>query len=393
MSWAPYWWPDCSNVHNTTELTPQEIWKECNYVSRDGKFNPDGRAVNDVGNFQSLSDMVFYNSLAFALTGNASNRYSQSAVKYIQTWFLDPDTKMNPNLNYAQMNRGPTGQTGTHTGILDLKGMAKITTGILIFRKKGCTDWTSDIDNQMVAWTKEYIQWLETAPISLEEEAATNNHGSFWYNQVAALKLLVDDTPGALNVTNTYFNAQYKSQIEANGEQPLEAARTRPYHYHAYNLAAMIVNARIQAYAGDKTVWNKTTNQGSTIKTALDFAMTLNSATSGETNYTAELYPSVAAVGAIYGDTDQKYSTFLANGVPGSNYAEEAYFLWDQPLAGGEKESQIIASKGTSTSSSSSSNPSGGSKKAKDNGAVSFHGGIAAGLLATFLMLVTALAL
>ena len=50
--------------------------------------------------------------------------------------------------------------------------MAKITTGILIFRKKGCTDWTSDVDNQMIAWTKEYVQWLETAEISLEEAEA-----------------------------------------------------------------------------------------------------------------------------------------------------------------------------------------------------------------------------
>jgi len=274
---------------------------------------------------------------------------------------------------------------------------ALITTGILIFRKKGCTDWTSDVDSQMIAWTKQYIQWLETALISTEERDATNNHGSFWYNQVAALKLLVNDTPGALAITTSYFNAQYKQQIEASGEQPLEAARTRPYHYHAYNLAAMIVNARIQAYAGDKTVWNKTTNQGATIKTALDFAMTLNAASSGEADYTAELYPSVAAIGATYGDADNKYSTFLANGVPGSNYAQEAYFLWDQPLAGGEKESQIIASKGgptaVSPTSSSKSSPTGGSKKAKDNGTVSLRGGLVAGLLATFLIVVSTSAL
>ncbi|KAG6886509.1 hypothetical protein C0992_003661 [Termitomyces sp. T32_za158] len=148
------------------------IWKTCTYVSRDGKFNPDGRLINDVGHFQSLSDMVLYNSIAFALTSNGSSSHSAKIVDYIETWFLNDDTKMNPNLNYAQMQRGPTGQVGSHTGILDLKGMAKIVTGIEILRKMNCTDWTSDLDIKMNAWTTEYIKWLESASISLEEEAA-----------------------------------------------------------------------------------------------------------------------------------------------------------------------------------------------------------------------------
>ncbi|KAG6884546.1 hypothetical protein C0993_010215 [Termitomyces sp. T159_Od127] len=347
------------------------IWKTCTYVSRDGKFNPDGRIINDVGNFQSLSDMVLYNAIAFALTGSGSSSYSIIAVNYIQTWFLNDDTKMNPNLNYAQMQRGPTGQVGSHTGILDLKGMAKIVTGIEILRKMNCTDWTSDLDNKMHSWTNEYIKWLESASMSLEEEAAPNNHGTFWYNQVAALKILVGDLPGALDVTNKYFAKQYLTQITADGEQA--TARTRPYHYHAYNLAAMITNARLSAYAGNPSVWNKTTNEGSTIKTALDFAMNLSAADSNETSYTAELYPSVAAVGSVYGDAEGKYADFLAKGQP--TYAEEAYFLWNQPLKGGEEESKAIqASETTSAKGSQATSATEGNTK--DNGAGAMGGAL-----------------
>jgi len=43
---------------------------------------------------------------------------NESIVTWIKTWFLDADTKMNPNLNYAQMKRGPDGQVGQHTGVL-----------------------------------------------------------------------------------------------------------------------------------------------------------------------------------------------------------------------------------------------------------------------------------
>lgn len=31
LSFAPYYWPDCSNVHNKTELTQDQIWTECKY--------------------------------------------------------------------------------------------------------------------------------------------------------------------------------------------------------------------------------------------------------------------------------------------------------------------------------------------------------------------------
>ncbi|KAF8064896.1 chondroitin AC/alginate lyase [Lyophyllum atratum] len=368
MSWAPYWWPDCSKAGNTTELAPQEIWKTCTYVTRDGQFNPDGRLINDVGNFQSLSDAVLYNAIAFSLTSHGSSSYSKTVVSFIKAWFLDDATKMNPNLNFGQMQRGPTGQTGSHTGILDLKGMAKIVSAIMILRKKNCTDWTPELDNQMNAWNTEYITWLETAPISLEEGRAPNNHGTFYYNQLAALKLLIGDFDGARNVTNTFFTGQYMSQITASGEQPLEAARTRPYHYHAYNLAAMITNARIAAYAGDKGVWNKTTNEGSTIRTALDFSLGLSAAASKEAAYTTELYPSIAAVASVYGDADGKYASFLASGING--YASEAYFLWNQPLAGGEQESAALLTASATRTAGNAVVTGGGHVKDTSNGAV-----------------------
>lgn len=44
-----------------------------------------------------------------------------------------------------------------------------------------------------------------------------------------------------------------------------------------------------------------------------------------------ELYPSVAAIGAIYGDPNGKYAGFLAQ--VDEAYPAEPYFLWNQPLS------------------------------------------------------------
>jgi hypothetical protein len=46
-----------------------------------------------------------------------------------------------------------------------------------------------------------------------------SNHGTFYYAQLASLKIFVGDLAGAQNVTQTYFSNQYMSQISANGEQ------------------------------------------------------------------------------------------------------------------------------------------------------------------------------
>jgi len=88
----------------------------CPYYFVDGQFNPDRLLVNDTGAFNAMADAVFYNAIAFTLTG--ADTYADHATSHVRTWFISNATAMTPNLNYAQMQRGPTGQVGSHTGLL-----------------------------------------------------------------------------------------------------------------------------------------------------------------------------------------------------------------------------------------------------------------------------------
>ncbi|KAJ6549081.1 chondroitin AC/alginate lyase [Mycena vulgaris] len=334
MSWAPYQWPDCSKAGNTTVLSPPDMWKTCAYVFRDGQVNPDRETIRDFQAFSNLSDAVLYNSIAAVLQNSSSSIYSKNVAKFISTWFLDADTAMNPNLNYAQMNRGPNGQHGAYTGILDLRGFAKIASGILMLRKSGNTDWTPTLDGQLIAWSNQYINWLQTSALGKQAGSSTNNHGTIFINQLAGLKLIVEDVASAITLTEGYFAGIYKGQVTANGDQPMEANRTHPYHYRNFNIAGMITNARILTYADPSAKpWNATAN-GATIQTTLDFLMTTDPAAKAEQDNVAEIYPNVAAIASVYGDPSGKYVKFL--NASGFAYAEDASFLWDQPLAGGD---------------------------------------------------------
>jgi hypothetical protein len=208
--------------------------------------------------------------------------------------------------------------------------MAKVAGAVLLLRAAKAEPWTTDVDNAFIGWLNEYIRWLETSPIALAEKASTNNHGSFYYTQLAALKVIVNDNEGAKKVVSDYFTSIYLNQIDAKGDQPLETARTRPYHYRAYNLAAMITTAKIGSYLG-MNMWNTPSKAGTNIQSACDYAMTLTAAASNEPDYAAELYPQVAAVAAHYGDPTGKYAKYLKDNDP--TYINQAYFFWDQPLS------------------------------------------------------------
>ena len=125
-------------------------------------------------------------------------------------------------------------------------------------------------------------------------------------------------------------------------------------------------NARLAKYAG-LDVFQHTSNSGGTIQKALDFAIN----TDPGKEAADELYPNVAAVGAIYGDPNGKYAGFLTHAEEA--YPAEPYFLWNQPLSDNGWVSRnpnyggSTPSNGTNGNSNSGNGSSSGGSKG-DNG-------------------------
>ncbi|KAH9857890.1 alginate lyase-domain-containing protein [Lenzites betulinus] len=310
----------------TKSLAPSATWTTCPYVVRDGQVNPDVRKLPDSPAAVAMAQSVLYNAVAYGL--QKTRTYSQSVAQIIDTFFITPATAMNPNMNFGQQVRGPgkDHQIGTYTGILDFRGLVKVVNGIQILKAAASPDWTTARDKAIMTWIKTYISWLENSSLGKEVATKGNNHFTFYVNQLAAAKIYIGDTQGALAVLKGYFTNQFLDQVAASGEQPFEAVRTRPYHYRCFNLEAMITNAKLGDQLG-MNFWTYKSKYGATIQDALNFVMN----TDPKDEDVSDIFPHVAAVAAAYGDQKGKYNAFLQQ--KDSDYASEPFWFYDQSSA------------------------------------------------------------
>ncbi|CAA7266585.1 unnamed protein product [Cyclocybe aegerita] len=308
----------------TKSLAP--TWTTCPYVTRDGQVNPDVRTLRGPGAINDAAQSILSNALAFAL--KRSSTYSQNVAKFIDTFFLSTATKMNPNVNFGQIVRGPgeAGHTGTFTGILDLRGMVKIANGITVLKALGSSDWTKTRDQAMESWISQYSDWLLNSSIGKMTASRPNNHATFYVAQVAAVKILAGDKNKATMLLQGFFKGQFLDQIAASGEQPFEAVRTRPWHYRCFNLEALITNAKLGDQLGID-LWSSKSKYGATIQKALDFLLTVDP----KDEDVDEVFPHVAAIAAAYGDPKGTYAAYLKK--KATSYQSKSYWFYDQANA------------------------------------------------------------
>src|SRR6266851_5152245 len=162
MSQAPYFWPN--------PKTPNGL----PYIRRDGERNPEIEKIPDHQNMGRVGKLSRVLALGFYLTGNET--YAARASLLLHTWFLDPATRMNPNLNFGQGIPGIT--TGRGTGIIDSRGLTDVTDAVGLLA--GSKSWTANDQKGMEKWFADYLGWLQQNPIGLDEAKAENNHGTFY---------------------------------------------------------------------------------------------------------------------------------------------------------------------------------------------------------------------
>ncbi len=245
-----YWWPDPNN-------------RQGPYIQRDGMSNPE----NFVAHRQSMirfSRIIGALASAYKITGD--EKYVRHAVLHLKAWFVDPETFMNPDLQFAQAIKGRF--TGRGIGIIDTIQLMEVAQGILVMQAS--PEFDKNVLKGIKAWFSSYLTWLTTHQYGKDEMNAKNNHGTCWVMQVASFAKLTGNRQLSEFCADRYKNVLLPSQMAADGSFPLELARTKPYGYSLFNLDAMTTLCQILSDKKDN-LWNYTLTDGRSIKKGIEF--------------------------------------------------------------------------------------------------------------------------
>ena len=252
ISQAPYFWPN----PNTSNGLP--------YINRDGQRNPEVRNSFDAENFAAVCADARTLALAYYFSGD--EKYAAKAAEFIRIWFLNPATRMNPNLKYGQGIPGVV--EGRAAGLITARCLTDLVDAVGLLA--GSKSWTRRNQWGMVKWVGEYFQWLTTSKIGLDEDAAANNHGTFYDTEAVSLALFIGKMDFAREKLLAAREKRIAGQIEPDGRMPQELRRTLSFGYSLFNLEAELQLAELGRNAG-VDLWHYQTTDGRSILKAAEF--------------------------------------------------------------------------------------------------------------------------
>jgi hypothetical protein len=247
---APYYWPNPDSPGT--------------YIHKDGQANP-ARIVANQAALSSMSEAVFTLGTASFLLDNPA--YGKRAAAVIHAWFLNPKTRMNPDLDYAQSVPGVN--NGRGAGIVDGRSLIRAIQGMEFLEQTN--NWDPKDQAAVHKWFEDYLHWLLTAKNAIDEKKSGNNHASWWAARVAAVGSFVADAKAQQTAFGFYRDHLLPRQIRPNGSAPREEIRPRSLRLSAINLEAYATICRMAQVRGAADLWSIRVRSGATLGTAIDY--------------------------------------------------------------------------------------------------------------------------
>lgn len=246
-----YWWPN----PNTSNGLP--------YINRDGQTNPDNFVAHRQA-VRQLGDAVAALGAAYKITGD--DRYAKKSAELLRVFFLDPATRMNPNLQYAQAVPGVS--PGRSYGIIDTLHLIEIPKAIEAMQHSPA--FPAEALAGLKKWFADYLAWLTTSKNGITESNAKNNHAVAFWLQVAVFAQFIGDEKELAECRRRFRESFVPGQMAADGSFPAELARTKPYGYSIFQLDNMATLCQVLSTT-NADLWNFQTPDGRGIRQAVAF--------------------------------------------------------------------------------------------------------------------------
>lgn len=241
----------------------------CPYVPRDGVANPDVSMTDDLGLRRTLESSWIL-ALAWYYTGNEA--YAKHASLILKTWFLEEDTRMNPNTDYGSWLpcMEPEDNPYSFAALIGLSARISFAIdAIRILESTQAPGWSAQDTSRMQSWCRGMIEWLLESPVGSQTLLGFNNYGLYAHLAGINMGMYIGDNHLARQLLH---NVTYRIDdgITANGSQPHELIRTQAFHYSMFTLVGY---TRIISM-GEKLcvdLWQHVGPEGQTVEKGIEF--------------------------------------------------------------------------------------------------------------------------
>lgn len=245
-----YWWPNPDDPDGP-------------YIQYDGQTNPENFLAHRLAMIR-LSQIVGMHTSAWLLTGD--QQFADAVGRHIKAWFVNPETRMNPSLNYAQAIKGRV--TGRGIGIIDAIHLIEVARSVEILEKNKALP--KNLIAAVKSWFNDFVTWLTTHPYGIDEMNTKNNHATCWVMQVGMFARLTGNEEVMELCINRFKEILLPDQMADDGSFPLEIKRTKPFGYSLFNLDAFMTASEILS---NKThnLYEFSTPDGKNLKLGAEF--------------------------------------------------------------------------------------------------------------------------
>lgn len=208
----PYWWNEGGQ-----------------WVRKDGQKNPDSKLPQSQNQLHEAARAI--QALAFGASClPQAEAYTAKANQLLQAFFLDPATRMVPEVNYSQCIPG---QGGDKAFAIALRYI------ILVDQALTVLQMPPEIADGMRQWLSTQAKWMAEGEQGKSARESANNI-TLWYHAIYASHLSVIDPGSVAAYVQQTLASEHKDP--AKFFEP-ELQRTRRRHYTLFSLEALFVIA------------------------------------------------------------------------------------------------------------------------------------------------------
>ena len=251
-----YYWPDTTKEDGLP------------WVYKDGVFNDISIGPATDWDRRRLM-LIALNNLNLAYYFSGDEKYNLKAREIIQVWFINKETRVNPNVDYGKAIPGKV--SGTNFAIIDWTDIGKVITTIQLLEQNDL--WSDNDKKVMDKWFNDYYTWLTESEFGILESTRTNNHATNYDYQLIGIMIYLDKMDELQTKLEEVKKNRIATQIAKNGSQPHELKRTKSVNYTVNNLWALARIADLGCRFTKVDLWDYQSENGASLMGAYGFVI------------------------------------------------------------------------------------------------------------------------